>query len=222
MMLPADIKLAVLSTPSAMDKGYDITLHSGQPIKKTSEVSAMAGSLLLYWGSNTHWLAIHRCNGWIHSRALVQAVVWITLHSRAYQNQPAKWAYALAGAVYGFVLSCGSQSRSQVELHVPCTSQLERAACCNRKDYCQLQLLLLLLRLVCVCHCCCQIFLPPKSKIEGRYQVARIYELDDVAYVRTLRPLWRHCCGLFGERMMIAPLIVHCATGICCKQLPRS
>jgi hypothetical protein len=33
-----DIKLAVLSAPTAMDKGYDITLHSGQPIKKTSEV----------------------------------------------------------------------------------------------------------------------------------------------------------------------------------------
>jgi hypothetical protein len=36
----SDIKLAVLSAPTAMDKGYDITLHSGQPIKKTSEVRA--------------------------------------------------------------------------------------------------------------------------------------------------------------------------------------
>jgi hypothetical protein len=40
----ADIKLAVLSTPTAMDKGYDITLHSGQPVKKTSEVGAFTNT----------------------------------------------------------------------------------------------------------------------------------------------------------------------------------
>lgn len=76
-----DIKLAVLSTPSAMDKGYDITLHSGQPIKKTSEI-----------------------------------------------------------------------------------------------------------------------FLPPKSKIEGRYQVARIYELDDVAYGTSFSDILLHKFQLSSQR----------------------
>ena len=34
----ADIKLALLDNPASLDKAWDLTIHSGQMVKKTSEI----------------------------------------------------------------------------------------------------------------------------------------------------------------------------------------